>query len=47
MVTVHVTAQSGSRSFKVGEAFVEASVFSCGYGCGTFATDSRTVAVRK
>jgi hypothetical protein len=46
-VVVNVVAQTGSRTFKTGPAFVDASLSSCGYMCGTFATDSRSVTVRK
>jgi hypothetical protein len=46
-LVINVTAQTGSRAFKRGEAFVEATLFGCTYACGTFATDSRTVTVRR
>jgi len=46
-LTVNVLAQTGSRTFKAGSAFVDAALSSCGYVCGEFATDSRTVSVRK
>ena len=46
-LVLNITAQSGSRTFKTGEAFAEASIFGCNYACGTFAEDSRTVMIRK
>jgi hypothetical protein len=46
-LVVSVIAQTGSRTFKTGTAFVDATLESCGYACGSFATDSRTVSVRK
>ena len=45
-VVVNVVAQSGSRTFKNGTAFVEAELFGCTFVCGTMASDSRTVSVR-
>ena len=46
-LVVNVLAQTGSRIFKTGPAFVEANLNSCGYMCGVFVSDSRTVYVRK
>lgn len=46
-LVVSVIAQTGSRTFKTGSAFVDAALNSCGYVCGPFTTDSRTVSVRK
>jgi hypothetical protein len=46
-LVVNVLAQTGSRTFKTGPAFVEATLNACGYMCGAFVTDSRTVSVRK
>lgn len=44
-VSVTVVAQPGGRAFKKGQAFAEASLFSCGYVCVNV-TDSRTIQVR-
>lgn len=46
-LVLNITAQSGSRTFKTGQAFAEATIFGCNYACGTFAEDSRTVTIRK
>ena len=46
-LVVNVLAQTGSRTYKTGPAFVEATLSSCGYMCGVFVSDSRTVSVRK
>jgi len=42
---ISVVATTGSRVFKKGAAFGDATLFGCGYVCGTMATDGRTVEI--